>query len=157
MTPPHPKTRRNRRRGAYLVEFAIVLPVVIFMILGIVVMSYCVNTYQQLAGLARIGARYAAVHGADYARENNQARATAASVRANVVLPYSVGLDPNSLTVAVSWNDPNEAPKYPNPAFGDGRPLINIVTVTLTYQWQTSLMNIGPYTLTATSHQYMQY
>jgi hypothetical protein len=62
----------QQRRGAALVEFALVAPLVFLLLLGLIVGSFGVYRYLQVAALAREASRWAAVHGADYARENAQ-------------------------------------------------------------------------------------
>src|SRR5438132_4562168 len=63
----------RRRRGTTLVEAAIVIPVTLFVVFGLVVGGVGVFRYQQVAHLAREAARFAAVHGGLYAQENAQA------------------------------------------------------------------------------------
>ena len=57
------------RRGATAVEAAFVLPVAFTFIIGMVVMGFLVYYYYQVASLAREGARYASVHGTQYAAD----------------------------------------------------------------------------------------
>jgi Flp pilus assembly protein TadG len=64
-----------RRPGAVLVETAVVLPVVLLLLLGLLVGGMGVVRYQEVAHLAREGARYASTHAGRYA-EDGQAKAT---------------------------------------------------------------------------------
>jgi Flp pilus assembly protein TadG len=57
------KIVRRLRRGATLIEFGIVCPVVLFTLFAIIVGSMGVSRYQQVAAMARQGARYASLHG----------------------------------------------------------------------------------------------
>src|SRR5258708_5275330 len=57
---------KNRRRGVSLVEAAIVLPIVFFLIIGLFVGGMGIYRYQEVAHLAREGARYASTHGGQY-------------------------------------------------------------------------------------------
>ena len=94
---PQAATSARARRGATLVESAFVLSVLFFLLLAVVVGGYGVLRYQQLALLAREGARYAAVHGGQYAQETGNPAATADDVYKNAILPYAVNLDPANL------------------------------------------------------------
>ena len=56
--------RRNSppRSGGTLVEMAVILPVVFLLIFGLIVGGIGIFHYQEVARLAREGARWAAVH-----------------------------------------------------------------------------------------------
>jgi len=71
------RLRNPSRRGASAVEAAIVYPVALFFVLGLVVGAMGVFRYQETAALAREAARYASVHGASYAQATGQSAATA--------------------------------------------------------------------------------
>ena len=58
---------RARRRGATMVECAVVLPITFFLVFAIIVGGLGVFRYQQAATMARDGARYVCVHGSQYA------------------------------------------------------------------------------------------
>src|SRR5215211_5088715 len=68
-----PLRRATRRRGTSLVEAAFALPVTFFLLFALVVGGIGIFRYQQVAHLARETARYAAVHGGQYAKENRAA------------------------------------------------------------------------------------
>ena len=57
------RTRRLARPGAATVEFAIVLPAFLVLVLGVIDASIGVARYNTLSQAARHGARQAAVHG----------------------------------------------------------------------------------------------
>ena len=61
------RTPNPPRRGVQVVETAIVLPVVMMLTLGTCSTAMGVYYYQLVATLAREGARYASVHGSQYA------------------------------------------------------------------------------------------
>lgn len=142
------------RRGATLVESAFVLSVLFFLLLSVVVGGYGVLRYQQLAMLAREGARYAAVHGGQYAQETGNTAATAADVYKNAILPYAVNLDPAHLSYAVTW-DTDNMPYHTTADYE--KPVANTVTVTVRYAWVPELYLVGPITLTSTSTMTMSY
>src|SRR5436305_12684188 len=96
------------RRGAVSVEAAVVFPVAILLLLGLIVGGMGIFRYQQVAWLAREGARYASVRGSDYKKEVSGATAvTKQDVHNNVVLPNATALDSTSLTTDVTWNSTN--------------------------------------------------
>jgi hypothetical protein len=55
--------RRDRSRGQALVEFALILPIFIFLLVGIFDLGHVVWANDSLATAAREGARFAVVHG----------------------------------------------------------------------------------------------
>ena len=68
------RTPNPPRRGVQAVEAAIVLPVVMMLILGTCSTAMGVYYYQLVATLAREGARYASVHGSQYAADTGTSR-----------------------------------------------------------------------------------
>ena len=154
----------NRRPGATMVEMAFVLPILVLFIVGIIVLGLGAFRYQQIATMAREGARYASVRGAQYQAETGNAAATPADVYANGILPLAVGLDPSSLSYSVTWPQGN-APEYADPAdlTPPGRPIAATVVVTVNYDWlpAPSFPFFGPawnsVTLTSTSIVPMHY
>lgn len=93
--------RRNHRRGANALEFALLLPVLLAMLFGVFEMSYYFNRYMVVSAAARDGARRAAMvpEGSD-----QQAEAEA------VVFAYLEKLDQKgdaSVTTSVLGEAPN--------------------------------------------------
>ena len=149
-----PRSMNQRRRGATTVEFAIVCPIAFFLILFTIVGGLGIYRYQQVAALAREGARYAQVHGGQYEQETGNPAATPEDIYNEAILPKAVALDPNSLSYSVTWDENNL------PLFVDEdvqHPTGNIVTVTVTYQWLPEFYLVGPFTLTSTSVAQMMY
>jgi hypothetical protein len=60
-SPPHPPTPPPGRRGAALVEFVIVVPLLLLLVLGIMEFGMVMHDYIMLAQGAREGARTAAI------------------------------------------------------------------------------------------------
>lgn len=58
---PFQKLRRHDRDGQSLVEFALVLPLLLLLLLGIINLGYMIFMYAQINHAAREGARAAAV------------------------------------------------------------------------------------------------
>jgi Flp pilus assembly protein TadG len=142
----------QKRRGAGLVEFAVIAPVLVAVLFGAVIGGLGAYRYHQVACLAREGARYASVHGLDYAREQGVPAATQDSIYNAVILNNSAGLDPAHLTCTVTWDKSNQ----PHQMLPDGTVVNNVVTVTVSYQWIPELL-FGNVTLTSTSKMPMSY
>jgi Flp pilus assembly protein TadG len=104
-----------------MLECAVVFPVVFTLLIGMMVGALGVFRYDEVALLAREGARYASVHGTQYAKVTGKTAATAADVYNNAILPKTVGLDTTQLTYSVTWS-PNNQPG-------------GAVTVTVKYNW----------------------
>lgn len=131
------RPERPRRRGAALVEAAIVLPVLFLLMLGLIVGSMGVFHYQQVAMLAREGARYASVRGGQYQQETAQPAATQATIHSQAVLPTAGGLDTAHLTTTAAW-DNRSAIYGPMPIYLDTATNVwrrNHVAVTVRYAW----------------------
>ena len=60
------------RRGTTSIEFAITCPIVFFLVFAIIVGGMGVFRYQEVAAMAREGARWACVHGGEYAEDTGQ-------------------------------------------------------------------------------------
>src|SRR5579871_6188328 len=117
----------QRRPGSVATESVVVVPVLLFLILGTLVGGYGVFRYQQIALLAREGARYASVHGGQYQLETGNTAATPQDVYKNAILPYAVNLDLTQLSYSVTWNSSN-MPYTVNSDYE--KPTNNTVTVT---------------------------
>jgi Flp pilus assembly protein TadG len=149
---PHP--HRRSRRGTTTVEFAITCPIAFFIIFATIVGGLGVFRYQQVAALAREGARWACVHGAEYADDHQVADPTAQDVFDQAIEPLIVGLDPAQLTCTITWDKSNEPLRVENDYES---PFGNTVTVTVSYQWLPEMYLVGPYNLTSTSTAQMVY
>jgi Flp pilus assembly protein TadG len=125
------RAAHRRRSAATMVELAIVMVTLITFIGGIVIMGIGVFNYQQLATLAREGARYASLHGTDYASATGNKAATADDVYNNAIKPLAIGLDLDPKLVTVTWNTSNT----PTRTNKSGTVIANTVTVTVTYVW----------------------
>ncbi len=174
----------RRRRGATTVEFAVIAPVVLFFLIALFVGGPLIFRYQEVAHLARDGARYASTHGGLYQREgvaalqpDSPAIASSADL-SSYLAGRTMLLDPNQLEVSVSWSasglfSPPNMPSYENtdpsvippgqlyvfsnnPMTGTSTPT-NYVTVNVTYQWFPPVRLIGPITLSSTSKMPMSY
>lgn|SRR5262245_12942704 len=142
-----------RRTGATAVEMALITPVFLLLLFGLFIGGLGIFRYNQVAHLAREGARHAVVRGLDYRKENNLPAATQQSIYENAVRPSSFTLDPARLTCTVTW-DKNNAPKTMNPNLTQ---TTNYVTVTVSYQWIPENSVFPAITLTSTSKMPMSY
>jgi Flp pilus assembly protein TadG len=139
-----------------VVECAFVYPVVFLLILGLLVGAAGIFRYSQLASLTREAARYASVHGAQYAKEMNVTAPAPADIYNNVVLPAAVGFDPSKLNYSITYNTSNAPTHTILDAQNNVTPVQNTVTVTLTYQWVPEAF-LGSITLSSTSVMPMSY
>ena len=158
------RTPNPPRRGIQSVEAAIVLPVVMMLILGTFSTAMGVYYYQLVATLAREGARYASVHGSQYAQYGPPIHVS--DIYLNAIKPMAVGLNLSNLTYKVEWGTAvsgswvwtswvsslTSPPTSYNPnSTPPGEPLYNGVQVTVKYQWTPDLYITGPINLTSTS------
>lgn len=145
---------RQRRRGIAATESILILPILMFFIFATVVGGYGVFRYQQIAMLAREGARYASVHGGQYQQETGNAAATPQDVYNNAIVPYATSLDLSQLSYSVTWNANNMPYSVTNDY---EKPTNNTVTVTVSYNWFPELYLVGPITLSSSSTMPMSY
>ena len=115
---------RAEEQGAQLVEFALVLPLLLLLILAIADFGFMFQRYEVLTNAAREGARLAVLPG--YGDADVQARVTAYVSSGRV--PTS-GTNPNVLVENVSI-----------PMSG-GRPPISAKRVTVTYTYTFQFLN----------------
>src|SRR5262245_15076563 len=128
------RLRQNRRPGITLVESAVVYPATLLLVVGLIIGALGVFRYQEMASLARRGARYAAVHGQKYAKDTGNTAATPADIYNNAIYPHAVGMDRSKLTYAVSYNTDNW-PEHSTIVNGNVVAVTNTVTVTVSYFW----------------------
>ena len=87
------KSVRTRRRGAVVVEAAVLLPVLTLISMGACELGWYVYRAQELHNAARQGARTAVYH------ENSNAEVESA---VHSCLNNSMGLDPDAVTIRIS-------------------------------------------------------
>jgi Flp pilus assembly protein TadG len=148
------RSTRPGRRGTVLIENAIVYPVLGLLLFGMVVVGMGIFRFQQVAALAREGARWASVHGGQYNLDTGRAMATQSTVYTNAIQPMAVGLDTSKLSYTVTWANPNEMPTYWDSTAKAWK--TNTVTVKLTYAWVPELY-LRPVTLSSTSVMSVSY
>jgi Flp pilus assembly protein TadG len=136
------RSLRPCRSAATMLECAFVYPILFLFVIGLMVGGLGIFRYQEVAWLAREGARYASVHGAKYQQVTGKPAATPADVYQSAILPKMVSLDPSQLSYQVTWS-PNNQPG-------------STVTVTITYNWSPEAF-FKTTTLTSTSVMPMSY
>jgi len=150
---------RARRRGAVLVESAVVYPVLFLFLFGLIVGGLGVFRFQEVACQAREGARWACVRGANWQQKTGTPCPTTDQITSAAVIPFSAGMDPTKLSVQVQlidlvhgtttdWDASNKAPTSVTPA-GDG--VTNRVRVTVTYRWSPEFFFVGSLNLKSVS------
>lgn len=158
--------KRSRRQGnpsgATIVEFAIAGPILMLLLFGFLIMTLGVFRYQQVAYLARNGARYASTHGAQFRADNRLPTGDTATwiddIRTNGVLPRSAGLVPDHLTVNAEWSAGDNSTNTNSGESGDFNQVqLNTVTVTVSYNWLPEAYLTGPLTLTSHATVPMSY
>ena len=132
----------RRRRGAVTLEFSLALPILLILSLGLSVLGQGVSQFQMIADMAREGARYGSVRGAEYAQTTGKPAATAADIYNNAILPRAADFAPGSLTSTVTW--------YTDSQLG------NMISVTVNYQWVPTAY-LGTINMTSTSVMMVSY
>ena len=143
------------RSGATMVEFAVVAPVTFLLLLGLLIGGLGIFRYQQVARLSRDAARWASVHGTQYAQDTNSPAATAQDVYNQAIAPSAQGLDLSKLTYSVTWNTSN-SPYHTATVNGQQVKVANTVTVSINYQWVPETF-LGAMNLSSTTVSVMYY
>jgi Flp pilus assembly protein TadG len=135
------RRRREGRRGQALVEFALVAPILLLLILGLVDFARAWNAYQVITDAAREGARAAVINNATITENEVKTVVGAALTRAS--------LDPNEPTTVITIT-----------GLTDGRGFPTTVRIEHQYQlgWVGALMALaqGSDQLTLTSEIVMR-
>jgi hypothetical protein len=161
----------TRRPAAVTVEFALVSGLAFFVILAMMIGGLGVFRYQEVAHLAREGARFASTHGGRYTLDGLPASTGVPAIASNTdmqnyLTPKSTLLDPSQTQITVSWSAPKTITPNNIPYYVDTDPTLNppgqkvirnFVSVTVSYQWVPELYLIGPINLTSTSTVAMSY
>lgn len=131
--------RIHQRRGASMVEMAIIGPLFFFILIGLIVGGLGVFRYQQVAALAYESARWTSVHGPNYSRVTGKPKADSAALFANVIRPQASGLDVSKLTCELVWSEKDAT-----------------ITVTVGYQWTPEAL-WSPVNFTCTAQSFVTY
>jgi Flp pilus assembly protein TadG len=133
-----------------VVECAFVYPVLFLLVLGLLVGAAGIFRYSQLASLTREAARFASVHGGQYAQEMKVTAPAPSDIYNNVIVPMAVGFDTTQLNYSITYNTSNWPYHTTLDANNNVVPIQNTVTVTLTYQWVPEAF-LGGVTMSSTS------
>jgi Flp pilus assembly protein TadG len=147
---------RKGERGQALLEFALVFPIMIFVLVAFVEIGRAVHAYTTVTNAARQGARVAAVNQIGYATECDTSRpiedpddAHWSVVGCAVTAGATLGIDASD--VSLSFAAPAGTTLSCSPTLRIGC----IASVTVDYQFQpiTPLVSvvIGPFTISSTS------
>lgn len=157
MSPGFGTARARRREGGQaLAEFAIVFPIMIFVLVAFVEIGRAVHAYTTITNAARQGARVAVVNQITYATECDTSRpiedpddAHWSTVGCAVTAAGTLGIGADDVTL--SFASPPDTTLSCSPTLRIGC----IASVTVTYEFQpvTPLVSvvIGPITMTSTS------
>jgi Flp pilus assembly protein TadG len=99
------RVERRDERGAALVEFALVLPILVFLLFGIIEFGRLLNTQVMITSAAREGARFATL-GSSASAITSQVRASCPSLVADDVLvavTNAAGASGTAVTVSVTY------------------------------------------------------
>jgi Flp pilus assembly protein TadG len=110
--------RSHPRRGATIVEMAIVGPLAFLMVIGLMIGCLGIFRYNQVAALAHEGARWAAVRGRNFEKINHRKPITAEDIRANVIVPRAAGINLSRIDCTMSLDKDH-----------------SVVSVTVRYLW----------------------
>jgi Flp pilus assembly protein TadG len=155
---------RASRRGAAAVEAAVVYPVLVLLLFGLIVGGLGVFRYQQVALLAREGSRAASVRGSQWQKDTGQPSPTQQQL-GDQVKALASGMDPAVMAVQVDWVEMTTgtvtpwdgASKKTTSQTVSGSPVANHVRVTVTYQWMPELFLAGPLTFKSVSEVPLTY
>lgn len=134
-------------RGSTLVEFVLVSVVAMLMFFGIIELGRALFTYHLVSNAARLGTRYAIVHGSDCDLTlPGCAPATASDIQ-DYVRSVSPGVDPAALTVTTTWGTGSACLGAPFQGAGC------TVTVRVAYSFVSvvPLLNLGVIPMASTS------
>ncbi len=144
------------RRGAAALEAALVFPVLLALLLGVIVGGIGVFYYQEVACLAEEAARFACTRGLDYQKDSDNPSPTRDQILNQVVLPLAVSMAPDQLSLQMQWIDRGSnlaydwdgATKDIRSITPQGEYVNNAVRVTVTYTYSAGVL-FGPVTLTS--------
>jgi Flp pilus assembly protein TadG len=93
--------RHEGERGQAVAEFAMAIPIVFFVLFGIIDFGRALYAYDLVASAARIGSRYAVVHGSS-CTPTPGCTATSAAIQTYVRSMVS-GINSSTLNVTATW------------------------------------------------------
>ena len=134
-------------RGSVLVEFGLVAPMALFFMFAIMDFAYAAYTSHLVANAARIGVRYAAVHGSTCTVTGCPATTDSVST---YVKSLASGIIASSMTVTTTWAAYGSCRTSPYKATGC------LVTVNVSYPYKVLFLEVPKTSWTMTSSSEMQ-
>jgi Flp pilus assembly protein TadG len=132
------KSTKSNSNGQSTTEFALVLPILLMLLFGIIQFSLVLYTYGFVAYSARTASRYASIHSSQNAHP-----ATSASIQ-TYVNGLADAVDTSKLTVTSTWapnNNPGSAVtikvSYPFTPF---TPYVSSATITVSSTMQATIL-----------------
>jgi len=154
---PRVRRRRHPERGAAAVEMALVLPVLLFLLMGMIDFGRAYNAQIQLSAAAREGVRLASLNGtADPTLATNPTGTAAIAAR---VTSAAGGLAAFATTNDCTTTAPNGTTSYACIQYCATTPITATVVLRAHFDWITGISGMsrffggsfsGPQTLTAT-------
>jgi Flp pilus assembly protein TadG len=138
---------RHGQRGNALAEFAIVSVVFLILTFGVIDFARAMYMYHLVDDGARLGARYAIVHGTSCTAPDCPAQA--GDIK-SYVLSVSPGVDSNSLSVNPTYPPSTDA-NTTCAAGGQTKGCLVTVTVTYTYHWMVPILSLFPVPMSSSS------
>lgn len=114
-------------RGVSAVEFALIAPILILILVGILDLGRAVNAYVTVGNAAREGSHYLALH-----------PTAAPSAIASAVRQRVVPLDPAQVSVSASYYDGSSFQVWPSSPTPNPSPSYTPVRVTVSYPWSAA-------------------
>lgn len=140
--------------GSAIVEFSFVAPVFLVLLFSIIEFGRALFDYDAVANGARLGTRYAIVHGATCDDPFPTCTATGSGIQ-DYVRSKTTGLDTTNMSVNTSWNTSSVCFQTPIAPGSQFYPLRNgpgcTVTVTVAYQFQFVSLFTSPIPISSTS------
>jgi Flp pilus assembly protein TadG len=93
----------HAERGSVLVEFALASVVVMSMLFGVIECGRAIFSYHLISNAARLGSRYAIVHGSDCSQTLASCSAATSAQIQSYVRSVSPGVNPADLTVTTTY------------------------------------------------------
>ena len=160
MAPIRPSNLRRLERGAALVEFAMVLPLLLVVIAGIVDFGFAFQRYEVITNAAREGARLATLPGYD---------PTSVDARVRSYVQSGLSLSNGAMNTVMPTSPASVVTTYPDltvPLPGGGTKTVSSALVTVTYHHDFLLLGPilglinkswgGSITLTSTSQMRLE-
>ena len=140
---------------------ALLWPLLSYVLLPFAVLTLGVYRYQQIAYLARAGARYASTHGAQYRADHRLSVGDAVVWEQDIyekgILPRISSLNPAQLTLNTDWSQGNNEANAADSSTRFQSTIPNSVSVTVAYEWFPEAFLGSPLTFTSSSTMPMTY